>query len=100
MNSWLWIALGAGVLALFAFGRGGCGMGHGGHEHRRRDEAADRPRETAFSPPIAGTGGPAAEPSGHAHDTPPVREEALATEHAGHGSSRQEAEPRRRRHGC
>jgi hypothetical protein len=102
MNSWLWIALGAGVLAFFAFGRGGCGMGHGGHAHRQREEGdqSDQSRETALSPPLAGTGGGSTAEPGHAHDAPTVREEALAAEHAAHGGSSQQGEPRRRRQGC
>lgn len=105
MNNWLWIALGVGALALFAFGRGGCGMGHGGHGHGRREEENqdDRPRETTpLSTPTARSdaGNTATQPTAHVHGAPLVGQQALATEHAGHGGDSAQSEPRRHRHGC
>lgn len=107
MNNWLWIALGVGALALFAFGRAGCGMGHGGHDHGRRDEEGQdgRPRETtagllSTSAARADAGTTAGQPPGHVHGAPSGSQQALATEHAGHGSDPTQAESRRHRHGC
>ncbi len=106
-SNWIWLALGVGALALFAFGRGGCGMGHGGHDRRRRGEGdpSDRPRETtsvALSTPAArvDSGDPTLQPAGHVHGVPSVKEAALATEHAGHGTDSDQAVSRRHRHGC
>lgn len=46
-NNWIWLALGAGVLAFLTLGRGGCGMGHGGHEDHPRSDAVNRPQQPA-----------------------------------------------------
>lgn len=106
-SNWIWLALGVGALALFAFGRSGCGMGHGGHDHGRRGEGdpSDRPRETTSGPlPTPATRMDSADtavpPSGHVHGAPSVKEAALATDHAGHGTASDQTGPHRHRHGC
>ncbi len=47
-DNWIWLALGAGVLAFLTLGRGGCGMGH--EDHSRSDagsDAVNRPQQPA-----------------------------------------------------
>lgn len=106
-SNWIWLALGVGVLALMGFGRGGCGMGHGRHDHRQRDEAdqSQQPRETtaallSTSAMRMDSADAPLQPAGHVHDTPSGTQTALASEHAGHGSSAGDLPSRRHRHGC
>ncbi len=74
-SNWIWLALGAGMLAFMVFGRGGCGMSHGGHGRHHGSED-DRPRET----------------------TPAGNQSALSAAPAGQASG--QSAGRQHRHGC
>lgn len=64
--NWIWLVLGAGVLAFFAFG-GGCGMGHRRHGHRRDGEIEGKSQPGAQPSASATEGHSAPRPGSGAH---------------------------------